>query len=178
MSEETEGTAEQSGRTGVTAILITVITYVVFSVAALAYAGIDDSNDDGSRRKSVGGFCEQVGCGGDIEGGVGVGKIENFGGRGDCFDGSLELGHVRVTGTEVGKEGNQLRHRTGRLASGKERGKGKEQNKDSVHNYSFPVSPDLISSQNFGFSARSSSSERGSWDRKAKSLREFLWRTR
>jgi amino acid transporter len=45
MSEETEGTAEQSGRTGVTAILITVITYVVFSVAALAYAGIDDSSE-------------------------------------------------------------------------------------------------------------------------------------
>ncbi len=46
MSEETEGTAEQSGRTGVTAILITVVTYVVFSVAALAYAGIDDSSED------------------------------------------------------------------------------------------------------------------------------------
>ncbi len=45
MSEETEGTAEQSGRSGVTAILITVITYVVFSVAALAYAGIDDSSE-------------------------------------------------------------------------------------------------------------------------------------
>ena len=45
MSEETEGTAEQSGRTGVTAILITVITYVVFSVAALAYAGIDDNSE-------------------------------------------------------------------------------------------------------------------------------------
>jgi amino acid transporter len=41
MAEETEGSAQQSGRTGVLAILITVITYVVFSVAALAYAGID-----------------------------------------------------------------------------------------------------------------------------------------
>ena len=44
MSEETQGTAEESGRSGVTAILITVITYVVFSVAALAYAGIDDDS--------------------------------------------------------------------------------------------------------------------------------------
>ncbi len=44
MSEETQGTAEESGRSGVTAILITVITYVVFSVAALAYAGIDDES--------------------------------------------------------------------------------------------------------------------------------------
>ena len=41
MSEETQGTAEESGRSGVTAILITVITYVVFSVAALAFAGVD-----------------------------------------------------------------------------------------------------------------------------------------
>ncbi len=45
MSEETEGTAEQSGRVGVTAIIITVITYVVFSVAALAFAGIDDDSE-------------------------------------------------------------------------------------------------------------------------------------
>lgn len=46
MAEETEGSAEQSGKTGVLAILITVITYVVFSVAALAYAGIDATNPD------------------------------------------------------------------------------------------------------------------------------------
>ena len=45
MSEETQGTSEQSGRSGVTAIIITVITYVVFSVAALAYAGVDDSSE-------------------------------------------------------------------------------------------------------------------------------------
>lgn len=44
MSEETEGSAAESGRVGVTAILITVITYVVFSVAALAYAGVDDNS--------------------------------------------------------------------------------------------------------------------------------------
>jgi amino acid transporter len=41
MSEETDGSAADSGKVGVTAILITVITYVVFSVAALAYAGVD-----------------------------------------------------------------------------------------------------------------------------------------
>lgn len=41
MSEETTGTSKQAGRSGVTAILITVATYVIFSVAALAYAGVD-----------------------------------------------------------------------------------------------------------------------------------------
>ncbi len=44
MSEETSGTSAQAGRSGVTAILITVATYVIFSVAALAYAGIDESS--------------------------------------------------------------------------------------------------------------------------------------
>lgn len=41
MSEETPGTAEQAGRSGLTAISITVVTYVVFAMAALAFAGID-----------------------------------------------------------------------------------------------------------------------------------------
>lgn len=41
MSEEIEGSAEQAGRSGVIAMSITVITYVIFSTAALAYAGID-----------------------------------------------------------------------------------------------------------------------------------------
>lgn len=41
MSEETDGSAEQAGRSGIIAMLITVVTYVIFSTAALAYAGID-----------------------------------------------------------------------------------------------------------------------------------------
>jgi len=41
MSEETDGSSEQAGRSGLIAITITVITYVVFSSTALAYAGID-----------------------------------------------------------------------------------------------------------------------------------------
>ncbi|SDX35369.1 APC family permease [Nitrosomonas oligotropha] len=41
MSEETNGSAEQAGRSGIIAMIITVITYVVFATAALAYAGID-----------------------------------------------------------------------------------------------------------------------------------------
>jgi len=41
MSEETEGSSEQAGRSGLIAMTITVITYVVFSTTALAYAGID-----------------------------------------------------------------------------------------------------------------------------------------
>ena len=44
MSEETEGTSEQSGRVGVTAIIIILITYVVIGVAALAFAGTDDNS--------------------------------------------------------------------------------------------------------------------------------------
>lgn len=44
MSEETTGTPEQAGRSGVTAIIITVVTYVIFSVAALAFAGIDETS--------------------------------------------------------------------------------------------------------------------------------------
>lgn len=44
MSEETAGTPEQAGRSGVTAIIITVVTYVIFSVAALAFAGIDENS--------------------------------------------------------------------------------------------------------------------------------------
>ncbi|MGY4708066.1 APC family permease [Mycolicibacterium sp. CBM1] len=44
MSEETSGTSAQAGRSGVTAILITVATYVLFSVAALAFAGIDENS--------------------------------------------------------------------------------------------------------------------------------------
>ncbi|MBK7365638.1 MAG: APC family permease [Nitrosomonas sp.] len=41
MSEETTGTSEQIGRSGTTAMIITVMTYVVFSITALAYAGVD-----------------------------------------------------------------------------------------------------------------------------------------
>jgi amino acid transporter len=47
MSEETDGTPEQAGRVGVTAIIIILITYVVIGVAALAFAGVDAS-DEGS----------------------------------------------------------------------------------------------------------------------------------
>ncbi|WP_396930873.1 APC family permease [Mycolicibacterium sp.] len=45
MSEETSGTSADAGRSGVTAILITVATYVIFSVAALAFAGIDPNSE-------------------------------------------------------------------------------------------------------------------------------------
>jgi amino acid transporter len=45
MSEETTGSSAQSGRSGVTAIIITVITYVVLGVAALAFAGIDETSE-------------------------------------------------------------------------------------------------------------------------------------
>lgn len=41
MSEERAGSAEQAGRSGLISMTITVITYVIFSIMALAYAGID-----------------------------------------------------------------------------------------------------------------------------------------
>lgn len=41
MSEETDGSTEQAGQSGIIAMTITMITYVIFSVTALAYAGID-----------------------------------------------------------------------------------------------------------------------------------------
>lgn len=41
MSEEIDGSAEQAGRSGIIAMIITVVTYVVFAITALAYAGID-----------------------------------------------------------------------------------------------------------------------------------------
>lgn len=44
MSEETAGNSEQAGQSGIIAMIITIITYVIFSVAALAYAGIDANN--------------------------------------------------------------------------------------------------------------------------------------
>lgn len=44
MSEETQGSAEQAGRSGIIAMAITVMTYVIFSIAALAYAGIDSGD--------------------------------------------------------------------------------------------------------------------------------------
>ncbi|SEM92308.1 APC family permease [Nitrosomonas marina] len=47
MSEETDGSPEQAGRSGVIAMSITIFTYVVFSIAALSYAGID-TNDESS----------------------------------------------------------------------------------------------------------------------------------
>ena len=41
MSEETKGNSEQAGQSGLIAMIITAITYIIFSTAALAYAGID-----------------------------------------------------------------------------------------------------------------------------------------
>ncbi len=44
LSEETPGAAEQAGSTGIIAITITVITYVIFSTAALGFAGISEDS--------------------------------------------------------------------------------------------------------------------------------------
>jgi amino acid transporter len=44
MSEESEGNAAQAGRTGVIAMMIILVTYVVFTIAALAFSGIDESD--------------------------------------------------------------------------------------------------------------------------------------
>lgn len=44
MSEEAKGDSQQAGRTGVIAMMIILVTYVIFTIAALAYAGIDESD--------------------------------------------------------------------------------------------------------------------------------------
>jgi amino acid transporter len=44
MSEESEGDAAQAGRTGVAAMMIILGTYVLFTIAALAFAGIDEGD--------------------------------------------------------------------------------------------------------------------------------------
>ncbi len=44
MSEESKGNSQQAGRTGVIAMMIILVTYVLFTVAALAYAGIDETD--------------------------------------------------------------------------------------------------------------------------------------
>jgi len=51
MSEETDGNSEQAGRSGVIAMSITVFTYVVFSIAALSYAGIDPHHESSLTHK-------------------------------------------------------------------------------------------------------------------------------
>ncbi len=44
MSEESRGDARQAARTGVVSMSIILVTYVLFTIAALAYAGIDQSD--------------------------------------------------------------------------------------------------------------------------------------
>lgn len=44
MSEESEGNAAQAGRTGVISMSIILVTYVLFTIAALSYAGLDEAD--------------------------------------------------------------------------------------------------------------------------------------
>jgi amino acid transporter len=44
MSEESEGNSAQAGRTGVISMMIILVTYVIFTIAALAFSGIDESD--------------------------------------------------------------------------------------------------------------------------------------
>jgi len=44
MSEESSGSAAQAGRTGIIAMGIILATYVLFTIAALAFSGIDESD--------------------------------------------------------------------------------------------------------------------------------------
>lgn len=45
MTEETDADAEQASRLGLTSMAIILVTYVVFTIAALAYAGIDPESE-------------------------------------------------------------------------------------------------------------------------------------
>ena len=109
-----------------------------------------------------------------------MGKVHDFSGGGDRFDGALELGDVGIGRSKIGEKGDEVGHASRRLAPREDREKGKKKGEGKVHRLFLEEVElaALIKSQNFGFSARSSSSERGNWERKAKSLREFLWRTR
>ena len=44
MSEESAGDAAEAGRTGIISMGIILVTYVIFAIAALAYAGIDEAD--------------------------------------------------------------------------------------------------------------------------------------
>lgn len=44
MSEESEGDSAEAGRTGLISMGIILVTYVLFTVASLAYAGVDESD--------------------------------------------------------------------------------------------------------------------------------------
>jgi amino acid transporter len=44
MSEESQGNSAQAGRTGVISMMIILVTYVIFTIAALAFSGIDESD--------------------------------------------------------------------------------------------------------------------------------------
>ena len=44
MSEESTGDSAQAGRTGVIAMVIILVTYVLFTIAALAFAGVDEAD--------------------------------------------------------------------------------------------------------------------------------------
>ena len=109
-----------------------------------------------------------------------MGKIKELGRRVDGLYGSFQLAYIRIVQTEVCVKGHQVRHLGGRLAADEPGGKQGEEQGNRAHDYldSAEGWAESISSQNFGFPANSSSSERGSWERNAKSLREFLWRTR
>jgi len=147
--------------------------------AARADPWIHHGDDNGAGGQGAGGFGQQVGGGGDIEDGAVVGKVEQLGGGVDGFHRALELADIRVVDSEIGVKGDQVGHLEVRLASGQPGGKQGEEPKGGPHDYLDSGGwEESISSQNFGLPASSSSSARGSWERKAKSLREFLWRTR
>ncbi len=143
-------------------------------------SGIDHGHNHGAGGEGAGGLSEKVRSRTDIKDRAIVGKVEKFGRWVDGFYRALELAHIRIVDPEIRVESHEIAHLGTRLASGEPGGKQCQEEKGRPHGYLVPaeVCVESISSQNLGLPASSSSSERGSWDRKAKSLREFLWSTR
>ncbi len=64
-----------------------------------------------------------------------MGEIENLGGWGDGLDGTFELTDIRVAQAEIGKEGNEAGHGSGRLAPDQDGEKRKDEGEKSEHGY-------------------------------------------
>ncbi len=55
-----------------------------------------------------------------------MGKVHDFSGRGDRFDGALELGDVGIGRSKIGEKGDEVGHASRRLAPREDREKGKK----------------------------------------------------
>lgn len=55
-----------------------------------------------------------------------MGKVHDFSGGGDRFNGALELGDVGIGRSKIGEKGDEVGHASRRLAPREDREKGKK----------------------------------------------------